>query len=80
MNLNNLVIMPDTTTFQGNSIISYSNIDQKSKSKFDRFVDASLEGSGAAMADLGEFNFIQLEGEGRVRVEHPLPRILGSES
>jgi hypothetical protein len=30
MNLNNLVIMPDTTTFQGNSIISYSNIDQKS--------------------------------------------------
>ena len=29
MNLNNLVIMPDTTTFQGNSMISYSNIDDK---------------------------------------------------
>ena len=24
MNLNNLVIMPDTTTFQGNSMLSYS--------------------------------------------------------
>ena len=27
MNLNNLVIMPDTTTYQGNSMISYSNVD-----------------------------------------------------
>lgn len=31
MNLNNLVIMPDTTTFQGNSMISYSGLDQKSE-------------------------------------------------
>lgn len=31
MNLNNLVIMPDTSTFHGNSIMSYSNnLDQKS--------------------------------------------------
>ena len=31
MNLNNLVIMPDASTFHGNSIMSYSNnLDQKS--------------------------------------------------
>lgn len=31
MNLNNLVIMPDSSTYHGNSIMSYSNnLDQKS--------------------------------------------------
>lgn len=30
MNLNNLVIMPETSTFNGNSIMSYSQYDQKS--------------------------------------------------
>ena len=39
-------------------VIFAPKIDQKSKLKFDRFSDAFWEGSGAAKADLGEFDWI----------------------
>ena len=66
-------------------VISDSKIDQKSMSKFDRFLDASWKGPGAPTSHLHAISWRKLEnggslGEGRVRVEHPLPRILGSES
>ena len=65
--------------------ISSPKIDQQSMSKFDQFLDASWEGSGAPPLTCIAINARKSEnlgslGEGRVRVEHPLPRILGSES
>ena len=42
-------------------IILGPKIDQKSMLKFDRFLDAFWEGSGAAKADLGTFGWIVME-------------------
>ena len=67
----------------GLGVILDPKINQKSMSKFDRFWDASWEGSGAPTSHLHAINWRKLEdlgslGEGMV--EHPLPMILGSES
>ncbi len=45
-------------------VILTPKIDQKSMLKFDRFSDAVWEGFGAAQADLGEFEWIQVENLG----------------
>ena len=42
-------------------VILTPKIDQKSMLKFDRFLDAFWEGSGAAKADLGTFKWIVME-------------------
>ncbi len=58
-----------------------SKIDPKSISKFDRFLDASWEGSGTLLPILSSFDSLQLGGlgslgEGRVGGRTPLPRDL----
>ena len=58
----------------GLGVILDSKIDQKTMSKFDRFLDASWEGSGGACARNHAINSRVSEdwgspGEGRVRVE-----------
>ncbi len=56
-------------------------IDEKSISKFDRFLDALWEGSGPPLPIPGSFDYIVLGGlgslgEGRVGGRTPLPRDL----
>ena len=45
-------------------VIFDPKIDKKSMLQFDRFLDAFWEGLGAAQADLGEFEWIQVENSG----------------